>query len=650
MYTSQSPFTFSLIAPYGNMTTLLSKYTTDLPCKLFIHNDAVLDEASNIALNEIATKDIDVILSRGGTAEYIRKRVDIPVISIPTTALDLLRTLHPFVGMVKKIAFFNYQQFLPEVKLVSKTLNISIIEYIFHSQEDLASRIVEAKAQGAELNFGGILLGRMRNITGVEGILVESGEAAIQMAVDEAFSMSTALRKEQKRQARMRTILDSVTEGVFATDENNQITLINPAAEKLLSVTSEQVLGADAQEYVPNSRTAEVLKSGKAERQHVQKIGKTTIITNRIPIISQKKTLGVVCTFSEATQIQRAEQHLRDTLRPKAFTARYTFADIITQNPTLTELKELATNYAQTDATILLQGESGTGKELFAQGIHRASKRQHGPFIPVNCAAIPESLLESEFFGYEEGAFTGARRQGKAGFFEMAHHGTLFLDEVSELPLSMQTRLLRVLQEREVLRISGNAVIPIDVRIICATNRDLEAWTFMGNFRQDLFYRLNVLPIHIPPLRKRLEDIEPLIHYFIQEKLLSKVPFPNKTALKKICTAFVQHTWPGNVRELYNVIERLAIVAAINPHIEINMLLRRIWTLPKYNETSTNHIEDIPHVAQNEQNLKMLTAIFEKNTIEKLLQQNNYNHAKVAKLLNISRMSLWRKLGKKNTS
>ncbi len=646
MHRIENPLHFSLIAPYGNLTTLLIKYTKNLPCTLSIHNDAVLDEASHIALKEMATKNIDVIFSRGGTAEYIKERVDIPVISIPTTALDLLRTLHPFVGSVKKIAFFNYHHLLPEVKLVSKTLNIEILEYTFHSEEDLSSRIIEAKAQGAELNFGGVLLSRMRNITGIEGVLVESGESAIQMAVDEAFSLGNALRKEQQRQARMRTILDSVTEGVLATDDKNKLTLINPAAEKLLSISSEQVLGTNAQEYVPNSRTAEVLKSGKAELQDIQKIGKTTIVTNRIPIISNGKTLGVVCTFSEAAQIQRAEQHLRGSLRSKAFNARYSLENIVTQNPTLIALKELAASYAQTDATILLEGESGTGKELFAQGIHKASKRHEGPFIPVNCAAIPENLLESEFFGYEEGAFTGARRQGKAGFFEMAHHGTLFLDEISELPLSMQTRLLRVLQEREILRVGGNAFIPINVRILCATNRNLEEWTALGSFRQDLFYRLNVLPIHIPPLRQRLEDIPLLLNTFLREKLPPHVLFPSPAVCANVSNKLMQHNWPGNVRELYNVVERLAIIASISPQESAETLLSRIWL--SSNTAQSPSTENMP-LHEPAQSLKQRTANFEKNTIETLLAQNQNNHAAVASILHISRMSLWRKLGKKDT-
>jgi propionate catabolism regulator PrpR len=632
------PYSFSLIAPYGNMASLFARYAAGLPCTLSVREGVALEEASVAAREEIREHNPEVILSRGGTADYIQSSVDVPVVSIPTTALDLLRTLHPFVDKVRRVAFFNYQHFLPEVQVVAQAANVVIDEYVFHTREELVSHMIEAKARGAEMTFGGILLLRMRDVCGLEGVLVEAGEAAVQQALNEAFSIARIRRTERQRQARMRTILDAVTEGIIATDESNALTLINPTAEKLLGITSRDAIGLDARDVVPNTRTATVLQSGQAELNDIQDMGGTTIVTNRVPIIVGDRTVGVVCTFSEAGRIQRAEQNLRGSLRVKGFQTRYRLDDIITRDKAVQSLKDLATIYAATDATILLEGESGTGKELFAQGIHSSGCRVKAPFVAVNCAAIPESLLESELFGYEEGAFTGAKRQGKSGFFELAHRGTLFLDEVSELPQSIQARLLRVLQEREIVRVGGAHVIPVDVRIICATNRNLAEWTESGNFRQDLYYRLNVLPLRIPPLRDRMEDIPLLAAKFLKDKLPKAFPFPDDATVREIAAALSLHNWPGNVRELRNAIERLAITASVLPDRPLKDLLFRVWAPVKRRSA------DKAWILPEGESLKEMTRRFEREAIRTLLDRHDQNQAKVAELLGISRMSLWRKI------
>lgn len=634
---NDDPFLFSLIAPYGNLAAVFSKMTVGLPCVLSIHEGVSLDQAAELAVREVEENRPEIIFSRGGTADYIRSTVDVPVVSIPTTALDLLRTLQPFAGRVRKVAFFHYQHLMPEVHLVADILGIAIDEYTFHTREEMVSRLVEAKARGAELALGGILVIRMRDATGLEGVLVEAGEDAVQRSVTEAFSIARVRRVELQRQARMRTILDSVTDGILATDESGALTLINPTAEKLLGVSAEDALGRDARTVVPNTRTAEVLRSGQAELNEIQDMGETTIVTNRVPIMVGGKAVGVVCTFTEASRIRQAERHLRGSLKAKGFQARYRLEDVLTHDSNMEAIKDLAAMYAATDATILLEGESGTGKELFAQGIHRKSSRSKGRFVAVNCAAIPETLLESELFGYEEGAFTGAKRQGKSGFFEMAHKGTLFLDEVGELPLAIQARLLRVLQEREVIRVGGAYVIPIDVRILCATNRNLAAWTESGNFRQDLYYRLNVLPITIPPLRERKGDIPLLAGAFMRGKIPGGSPVAREAEFARdVAPLLVVHDWPGNVRELRNAMERLAIAASIMPGKSLKDILLQVWPQGRGRGAK-------PSPAGGG-SLKQLTRAFERETIQHMLDEHGQNQAKVAELLGISRMSLWRKL------
>lgn len=638
------PYSFSLIAPYGNMTALVSRMVAGLPCVLSIHEDVSLEHAPAVALREVEERRPEVIFSRGGTAAAIRAAVDVPVVSIPTTALDLMRTLWPFAGRVRRVAFFHYQTRMAEVQLAAQILGITIDEFIFHNGDEMVSRLIEAKNRGAELALGGILVIRMRDVTGLEGVLVEAGEDAVQRAVNEAVSIARIRRIELQRQVRMRIILDSVADGILATDETNTLCLMNPTAEKLLGVSAQETLGQDVRHVAPNTRTAEVLLSGEAELDEITDMGGATFVTNRIPIKIGGKTVGVVCTFTEAYRIQQAEQHLRGTLKVKGFQARYHLDDILTNDPAMLALKKLTAKYAATDATILLEGESGTGKELFAQGIHKKSSRSKGSFVAVNCAAIPETLLESELFGYEEGAFTGAKRQGKAGYFEMAHKGTLFLDEISELPLAIQARLLRVLQEREVVRVGGAHVIPVDVRIICATNRDISKWISAGNFRRDLYYRLNVLPIAIPPLRERRGDLHLLAEAFLKRKLPADVPLPDLTGFdREVVPLLAAYDWPGNVRELRNIMERLAIAASIMPDESLKDILLQVWPQAR----SWKSVEDGSACGETG-DLKTLMRKFEIATIRRLLEKHGNNQAKVAKLLGVSRMSLWRKLQDSN--
>ncbi|MGB9840301.1 sigma-54 interaction domain-containing protein, partial [Thermovenabulum sp.] len=291
---------------------------------------------------------------------------------------------------------------------------------------------------------------------------------------------------------------------------------------------------------------------------------------------------------------------------------------------------EIAKKYSQLDSTILIFGESGTGKEIFAQSIHNESKRKNGPFVAINCAALPENLLESELFGYAEGAFTGAKKGGKVGLFELAHNGTIFLDEISEMPLSLQSKLLRVMQEKKVMRLGDDKLIPINIRIICATNRDLLKEVNNGNFRQDLFYRINILPLFIPPLRERKEDIIPLAEYFL--KKYSKLIGKNILGFTHSAVDYLLSLdYPGNVRELEGIIERACAVCE-RKYIGIEDLIF------KYFEINQNKIKS-QELSIEEQ---------EKNLISKALTESKGNISLAAKLLGIHRTTLWRKMKKYN--
>lgn len=258
---------------------------------------------------------------------------------------------------------------------------------------------------------------------------------------------------------------------------------------------------------LPNTMLPDVLRSGQKQTNQMMQIGKMLTNTNRIPIVVDHQIRGVVATFQDIKQLQSTEQKIRLKLHEKGLVAKYSFGDIVGESRAIRNTIQIARSYASSQAAVLIHGETGTGKELFAQSIHTVSDRRDGPFVAINCAAVSNNLLESELFGYEAGAFTGASKNGREGLFELAHGGTIFLDEIGEIPRETQVELLRVLQEKEVRRVGGNRVIPVDVRIITATNKDLIQETMEGRFREDLYYRLNVLDLELPPLRERGDDV-----------------------------------------------------------------------------------------------------------------------------------------------
>jgi transcriptional regulator with PAS, ATPase and Fis domain len=352
--------------------------------------------------------------------------------------------------------------------------------------------------------------------------------------------------------------------------------------------------------------------------------------------MSGKECVGVVCTVSDSGRIQRAEQRLRGKIRSRGFGTRYDFGDILTVDDEMNKLKELAKLYATSNATILLQGETGTGKELLAQSIHCNSAYAKGPFVAVNCAAIPEALLESELFGYEKGAFTGARSSGKVGLFELAHEGSLFLDEIGELPITLQTHILRALQEREVMRIGGTQVIPIDVRIICATNRDLEERVKNGLFRRDLLYRLNILDLRIPPLRERRKDILHIGRTLLCDHLHDRRKADEILAV--VGEALVDYDWPGNLRELQNVMERFALFANLYKGKDWHSRLFRLWS-PGSKSGAAMTLQVTEGAT-----LKEMSRDAEVQIIHHYLTRHANDQTKVASVLGISRMSLWRRL------
>lgn len=435
-------------------------------------------------------------------------------------------------------------------------------------------------------------------------------------------------------------------ERVVLVDRHGIILYINSAYCEFIGTTVEKAIGKPVQDVIENSRMHIVAETGNAELAAVQPINGSEMIANRFPLIIDGELVGAFGTvmfsnpeewWSYQKKIQSLVEELKyyKTRFEKELKSKYIFKDLIGNSPTFLASKKLAERVSGSQSSVLLLGESGTGKELFAHAIHSNSTRSAFPFVPLNCASIPEHLLESELFGYEEGAFTGAQKGGKKGQFQNANYGTIFLDEIGDMPLSMQSKLLRVLQEKEIQRIGGQKSIPVDVRVIAATHRNLENMVHEGKFRQDLYYRLNVIKIEIPPLRKRQEDIEFICTHLLK-KLGEKFHRSELSLSEEVINRLQEHKWPGNIRELENVLER-----AINV---LDGKIIEIYHLPLYlrDRDDTNpdvELDVLPHI----QPLKDIVASAEKQSILQALHVTQGNKQEAAKLLQISKTSFYDK-------
>lgn len=452
-------------------------------------------------------------------------------------------------------------------------------------------------------------------------------------------------------QTMLRAIIHSSEEAISVVDEHGKGILINPAYTRLTGLTEAEVIGKPATADISEGESMhlKVLKTKKPVRGVAMRVGpkKKEVFVNVAPVIVDGKIKGSVGVIHDRSEIEALNRELAKAKKIiRTLEAKYSFDDIIGESEEMKRAVEQARLSAATPATVLLRGESGTGKELFAHAIHNASSRKYQNFIRVNCAAISETLLESELFGYEEGAFSGAKKGGKKGLFEEANHGSIFLDEVGELSVNTQAKLLRVLQENELTRVGGTKSIPINVRVIAATNVNLEENIKKGKFRKDLYYRLSQMPVHIPPLRERKSDI-PLLCTRLIERLNREYGRNVEGIMPEALNKLLEYDWPGNVRELDNVLGRAIIF--MNYH-ETKISEEHIRGLPGKPATGMESINISQQWSVNQKN-KSLTSLldqYEKEIILQTLKRNNGNKTETAKELGLSVRNLYYKLKKHN--
>lgn len=634
----------TFIVPYpelmGRVHRVLHRYQNSSKQKM----EVFLTEISWMCPELIGLLDAsDVLIARGYAAKLMltQNEVKIPVVEMTMSAYDIIRAVMGCEQRfgAKAVGLVGPFVSKAEAQTLDTLFSCSFRAYFAPAQSDIPGKVQEALDDGCDAIIGGNHARMRAQELHCPALTIQTGENAIWQALDEAVRTVEFTRRERERTQMFTTITNTAKDGILYVSCGGVIQVANPAAGEMLAHGGEPLLGRDIQTLSePLAQTAaEVCRTGQEVSNQLCPHNKNTLSVEYSPIRIDHNVTGVVVTFQDITRIQQTEAQIRQKLSEKGLAARYRFEDIIHRSPLIDQLIQRARHYAAVDSNVLIEGETGTGKELLAQSIHNASPRHRGPFVAVNCAAIPENLLESEMFGYEEGAFTGSIKGGKAGLFELAHTGTLFLDEVSELPLSFQGKILRVLQEREVRRVGGGRVKAVDVRIITASNCNLLHKVKNGTFRQDLFYRLDVLKLYIPPLRRRREDIQLLFLHFLRI-FAQKYGISEYSVDPGALDVLQEYDYTGNVREMRNIAERACILCIDSGRVGREDLCTALYDEGEadFSGGESTHVSPIKKLSEESQRSCILSA----------LERCGYNQTKAAQELGIDRTTLWRKMQK----
>ncbi|MDF2499691.1 MAG: norR 23 [Anaerosporomusa subterranea] len=608
------------LAPYHSMAELAASTARQLGANIYIEVAKDTEAKAAVAKHP----DVGVIISRGGLAEEIKETAGAGVSTVEVTM-----SINDLLSIVSKLSGLG----LRRIGIVSRAnlfdgiigdFNISGTDLFIRScrdEQEIEKTVRFLHRQGIEAVIGCRAAYETAKCCGIVAEFLESSAVSIKKAMEEALRIVEATERDKLQTAQLKAIIDNIEEGVIAVDDSGEVRFYNHAARRICAPTGKGLSG---------EQISELLRYRNQEK--IIPINGTSVIAKVIPL-ALSKNKGDVVTFQEVSSIQAVERKIRFSSYEKGLYAKFTFSDIIGQSDSMKKMIGKAKTFSQYDSNLLIYGETGTGKEVLAQSVHNNSPRSKGPFVSVNTASIPPSLLESELFGYVEGAFTGARKGGKLGLFELAHGGTIFLDEIGELSPEIQSRLLRVLQEKEIMRIADDRIIPIDVRVISATNRDLLELVREGKFRQDLFYRVHVLGVRVPPLRERTEDI-PLIfeHYLTRFTKMAKM-HKNKrfTLTPTAIKALDSYPWPGNIRQLRNVAEVMACNLSEGELIDQQQIMEVLGE----QETRVDGGRSITIRETND--LKQMEA----EIVQRLLAR--WGADEVCRRLNISKVTLWRK-------
>ncbi|MBF7095605.1 sigma 54-interacting transcriptional regulator [Alkalibacter mobilis] len=564
-------------------------------------------------------KGAKVIIGRSGGYVHTLDVVDVPVVNLEMTTVDILRSIKKAKLSKKRIVLFlSDVDFFDLAEWTNLVGNETIVERFDHAREicELVKKYKSKKDQF--IIVGGGIPCSYADQFGIENIFINASKESIRLGVNYANKLIKDLHEQKYKEEMLKNVLDGVKDGIISIDRFGNVVTANKKALEIFGSGEENVSQSELSSHLKNLN----LSGDREYKGNIVKQKNHTLVFNKTPIVVEDDVNGYIYTFQDITQIQKLEKKIRWELNKKGLGAKFKFEDIITVSSNMKCTIDKAKKISKYDDTVMIYGESGTGKEMFAQSIHNSSPRKNAPFVAVNCAALTESLLESELFGYEEGAFTGARKGGKPGLFELAHNGTIFLDEINSISSNLQSKLLRVIEEKEIMRVGSDYIIPLDVRIISASNESLKEMVSDERFRNDLFYRLNTLEIKIPPLRERKKDIIPLFNFYLNDNLEEETAEKLDEKSTKILNDW---HWPGNVRELKNTVRRYMIFG----EIDISENIVNDETIKDENRGSID--------------LKEMNKNLEKEIINKLID-SGLNKTQIAANLGISRTALWKKM------
>jgi len=630
----------ALIAPYAGMAELAGEIQGEFEKPILIEVGDLLDGVRKG--NDLAARGVEVVISRGGTALLLKKHLQLPIAEIKVTAYDILQALQKVGSRGQRIGIIGFGNVIYGAGVLGTLLNLDLTVFAIQKREEVALRLDEAKKARVDIIIGDKVVVSQANERGYPSILIESGKEAILQSFHEAYQILEVVRSETRKSReyletlqRLRAVLDSVEDQIVILDAQGRIQLCNPAAQRIFRKKEEALKGSPLTVY-PVEFLMDLDGKTTAGKNHLVCLTGKQLLLDYIPIETRGERSGTLILGRSVDKLQQAERKVRHELYLKGHITRFTFSDIVTGNDHFRKVIQKANRFAASASTILIQGETGTGKEMFAQSIHQENFGPERPFVAINCATLPEPLLESELFGYAPGAFTGARKEGKKGLFELAHGGTLLLDEISELPLNLQSRLLRVIEEREVHPIGDDRVIPVDIRIIAVTNRDLAGEVRERRFREDLFYRLAVLELKIPPLRERGSDAWDLFRHFILKVNPDAEPGPMFQG--DVQALLCGYPWPGNVRELRNLVERLSMLTEGFCHVPDDIAEGIQGELGLSSGTENAAGDQGPETLS----LKEM----EQRWLERVCGASTLNKKELAKRLGVSRTTLWKRTRK----
>ncbi|KWO43569.1 propionate catabolism operon regulatory protein PrpR [Burkholderia sp. MSMB1459WGS] len=600
------------------------------------------------AIAEAGAARPDVIVAAGSNGGFLKTRAQVPVVVVSPTGFDVMQALARARRDAARIALVSAGETPPEVRRFVAAYGLDVQFASYQSAQEAEACVHDLHDRGIETIVGPGLVTDLAASAGMGAVFLYS-HASVRKAVETALEVAYATHAETFRRQRLDTLLQHLRDGVVALDAHGRVEAINERLASALGVEPAAAVGRALVDLRPELRTLRG-EDGDA----LATIRGVRYVVHRGPLVDRGVTSGSVLTFQESRAVERLDRALRSQPTTQQFAARYALDDVVGASAPMTRVRELVRRYAKSDATVLVLGESGTGKEMIAQSLHALSARRNYPFVAVNCGAFPEALLESELFGYEEGAFTGARRGGKTGLFEAAHRGTLFLDEIGEMPPSLQSRLLRALQEREVIRLGSTEPIRIDVRVIAATHRPLLAAVEAGTFRADLYYRLNILNVGLPPLRERAADIPALAATLLvqaarREPRLAERVRDTDDALRVLDATqatLARYRWPGNVRELQNVVERIAVELAEEAD-ESDPGAACAALAPGALQAIAPELFAAPPDADDTQTLHARRRRAEADEIRAVLDACGGDRDRACAMLGISKTTLWRKLSAK---